>query len=191
MYYLELPNFPTIVLTDRYQRPEPAGITPCNHWPIKIEFFKKEIIDFFLDHSLELKDGGIFKKSAGATGAVHTDTVWDNSQSAWVLWHCAVNINLDNTNSLMYWISTTATEVYPPVKTVKLAGIHYGTRNNNKFQDHADYNILDSFCITTPTLVRTDVAHSVRNLDNKDRWCVSLRFKGNPTIEECAKKLCV
>ena len=189
MYYLELFNFPTNVLTDQYRRPDSSGIT-INYWNVNIEFFKQEIIEFFLDHNLELKDGEIFKKSPGITGAVHTDVVWDNTRSAWIPWHCAININLDNTNSLMYWISTTAPEVFPPVETDKLRGTHYGTRHNNKFQNCAEYTVLDSFCITSPTLVRTDVAHSVKNLDNKDRWCVSLRFKGNPTFEECKEKLC-
>lgn len=188
MYYLELPNFPTDVLTDQYQRPDATGII-INYWNVKIEFFKQEIVEFFLNHNLELKDGEIFKKSPKVTGAVHTDVVWDSLQAAWVPWHCAVNINLDSTDSLMYWISTTDTEVYPAVETDKLRGIHYGTRNNNKFQDRDNYSVLDSFCITLPTLVRTDVAHSVRNLDNKDRWCLSLRFKGNPTFEDCAKRI--
>ena len=190
MYYLELPNFPTEVLTEQYQRPGSPGINVKN-WNVKIDFFKQEIIDFFVRHSLELKDGEIFKKNPGVVGAAHTDVVWDTVQSAWIPWHCAININLDNTNSLMYWISTTAPEVFPTtVETDKLRGIHYGTRHNNKFQNCAEYTVLDSFCITTPTLVRTDVVHTVKNLDNKDRWCVSLRFKGNPTFEECKEKLC-
>jgi hypothetical protein len=188
MYYQELNNFPKNVLTDQYQRPNLADhkITYRN---VRLEFFKREIIDLFLSCNLELKDGEIFKKNPGMTGAVHTDVMWDTLQSAWVPWHCAININLDHTNSLMYWILTTDTKVYPTMESNKLRGIHYGTRNNNKFQDDDKYSILDSFCIIGPTLVRTDVPHSVKNLDNKERWCLSLRFKGNPTFEECADKL--
>jgi len=188
MYYLELPNFPTDVLTEQYQRPGSYDIK-VNYWNVKIEFFKKQIIDFFVSHDLELKDGEIFKKSPGIIGIVHTDVVWDSFQSAWTRWHCAVNINLDNTNSLMYWFSTTDTEVYPMPGATGLRGIHYGTKNNNNFHDRDEYTVLDSFCINGPTLVRTSVPHLVKNLDNKDRWCLSLRFKGNPTFEECAKKL--
>jgi len=188
MYYQELINFPTNILTERYQRPYSTGIK-TKYWNVKLDFFRQEVIDFLLNCNLELKDGEIFKKTPGVLGAAHTDIVWDPVQSAWTPWHCAININLENTNSLMYWISTTDTEIYPLAETNKLTGIHYGTRHNNKFQDNDKYSVLDSFCINGPTLVRTDVPHSVKNLDNKDRWCLSLRLKGNPTFDECVDKL--
>jgi hypothetical protein len=89
----------------------------------------------------------------------------------------------------MYWFSTTLPQVLPTFEKAKLNGIHYGTRNNNKFHNTNDFTVLDKFMITKPTLVRTSVIHSVENTDEKARWCLSLRFKGNPTFEECAVKL--
>lgn len=187
MYYIELDKFPREVVTDEYRFPDSTGIS-IRYWNIKLSFFKKETIDLFSKHGLDLKDGEIFKKSPGKSGAVHTDVIWNPSRNSWDPWYCALNINLHNTTSLMYWISTTAKPIFPDKARMKLDGIHYGARHNANFSGK-EYTVLDKFQISKPTLVKTDVAHSVRNLDTKDRWCISLRFKGNPTFEECAKKL--
>ena len=193
MYYLELPNFPTDVLTEQYQYPESTNINIKN-WNVKIDCFKQEIIDFFASRDLELKDAEIFKKNPGVVGAAHIDIVWDTVQSTWTPWHCALNINIDNTNSLMYWFSTSAMPVFPDEDNPlfvreKLNGIHYVSRRNNKWKDDNRFSVVESLNLNKPTLVKTNLPHSASNLDNKTRWCLSLRFQGNPTFEECAEKL--
>jgi len=196
MYYLELPNFPTDLLTEQYRCPE--STLDVKNWNVKIDFFKQEIIDFFVKHNLELKDGEIFKKNPRVEGAAHTDVVWDTVQSTWTPWHCALNINLDNTDSLMYWFSTSSIPVPPEqypqfqdptLNPGKLNGIHYASRHNNKWKDDKRFSVIESLNLNKPTLVKTNLPHAVRNLDNKTRWCLSLRFRNNPTFEECAEKL--
>lgn len=185
MYYLELTKIQGPIVTDDYIRPSSDSLYP-KYWHVESKFINQELIDSFLKFNLELVDVEIFKKTPGAIGAVHTDVIYNNTTNTWDPWNCAININLDNTESIMYWFSTTLPQVLPTFEKAKLNGIHYGTRNNNKF---TDFTILDRFMITKPTLVRTSVIHTVENTDNKDRWCISLRFKGNPTFEECATKL--
>jgi len=181
--YTEFPNFPKDVLVENYKRPESSA--PVTYWNVDVESFKRETIDFFLQYGLEIKNGEMFRKMPNKTGAIHSDVLWDYKQEIWVPWHCAINLNLDKTSSLMYWFSITAPEVYPAEPTDKLNGIHYGKRNNNKF-DTDEYKVLDAFYIHNPTLVRTHIPHSVKNIDiDKNRWCLSIRFKGNPTYEEC------
>ena len=187
MYYLEL-NLQAKILIDDYPRPSYDSPHP-KYWHVAPKFIHPEITELFSKLDLELHDVEIFKKTPGAVGAVHHDVVYNSEATAWDSWNCAVNINLDNTQSKMYWFSTTLPQVLPTFEKAKLNGIHYGTRNNNKFQDTNDFTILDSCMISKPTLVRTSVIHTVENTDGKDRWCLSLRFKGNPTFEECAVKL--
>lgn len=191
MYYLELSKFPSAVLTDDYVRPVTDSGLP-KYWHVKPEFLKPEIVDIFSGLNLELHDMEIFRKPPGSIGAVHTDVIYNNTTNTWEPWNCAVNINIDCTESVMYWFSTHLPEVLPKVITARLNGIHYGSEmNNNKFHGTRDFTILDSLKITKPTLVRTNAIHSVENIDNKDRWCISIRFKGNPTFEECASKLAI
>jgi hypothetical protein len=187
MYYLELSRLQKNILTDDYSRPS-TDVSYPKYWHVESKFINASIIDLFLTLNLELHDVEIFRKPAGTIGAVHNDVIY-NIENTWEPWNCAININLDNTKSIMYWFSTMLPQVLPTDKTAKLNGIHYGTKNNNKLYDNDDFTILDRFMITKPTLVRTSVIHTVENTDNKDRWCISLRFKGNPTFEECATKL--
>jgi hypothetical protein len=187
MYYLEL-DLQEKILTDDYVRPAIDSLYP-KYWHVPSKFIHSEITELFSKLDLELHDVEIFHKSPGLTGAVHHDVIHNSSTNTWDSWNCAVNINLDNTESLMYWFSTTLPQVLPTFEKAKLNGIHYGTRNNNKFHNTNDFTVLDKFMITKPTLVRTSVIHSVENTDEKARWCLSLRFKGNPTFEECAVKL--
>jgi hypothetical protein len=182
-YYTELPNFPKDVLNDQYKRP--VSTAPVTYWNVGIESFRQEAIDFFLKYGLEIQDGEMFRKMPDKTGAIHSDIIWNYEKEMWVPWYCAINLNLDDTASLMYWMSSTATEVYPEDVSNRLQGIHYGNRNNNKFNTD-EYKVLDVFYIHKPTLVRTHIPHTVKNIDiDKDRWCLSIRFKGNPTYEEC------
>ena len=188
MYYLELPKFRSEIVTDNYMRP----ITDINYpkyWHVKSEFIHLELINLLNRLNLDLYDVEIFKKPPGSIGAVHHDVIYNNLTNTWDAWNCAININLDNTESMMHWFDTSLPQVLPTIEKAKLNGIHYGTRNNNKFCNTNDFTILASVMIVKPTLVRTNIIHSVENLDNKDRWCISLRFKGNPTFEECVTKL--
>jgi len=187
MYYLEL-NFQERILTDDYVRPVLDSLHP-KYWHVGPKFIHTEITDLFSKLNLELHDVEIFKKTPGAVGAIHHDVVYNNETTTWDAWNCAININLDNTQSKMYWFSSSLPQVLPTVKEAKLNGIHYGKMHNNKFHNTNDFTILDSCMINKPTLVRTNVIHTVENSDEKDRWCISLRFKGNPTFEECAERL--
>lgn len=193
MYYQPLTNFPRDVLVEQYQRPATTENFGKN-WNVKLEWFTQEINDLFATCNLKLKDAEIFRKPPSTIGAVHSDIIWDQNVNFWAPWNCALNINLDNTDSEMYWYAVSDTPVFPnedhPMFVrEKLNGIHYGARHSNKFKNNSNYSLLASLRLTEPTLLKTNVPHSVENLDNKDRWCLSLRFINNPTYEECVDKL--
>lgn len=187
MYYLEL-NLQAKILTDDYVRPVIDSPHP-KYYHVESKFIHPELTELFSKLDLVLHDVEIFEKRPGSIGAIHHDVTYNSETDTWEAWNCAVNINIDNTESIMYWFTTSLPQVLPTVIKAKLNGIHYGTMNNNKFHGNNDFTILDTLMISKPTLVRTDVIHSVENTDDKDRWCVSLRFKGNPTFDECADKL--
>jgi hypothetical protein len=136
----------------------------------------------------------MFRKPPKSIGALHSDIIWDSNINFWTQWHCALNINLDNTDSIMYWYSATETPVFPldetpPSPIDKLYGIHYGSKHNRDFKNNSSFSLIETFRIVKPTLVKTSVPHSVENTDTKDRWCLSLRFKNNPSYYECLDKL--
>lgn len=193
MYYQPLTKFPQSVLVEQYQRPVSNENVP-KFWNVKLEFFTKEVNDLFTNCGLTLKDGEIFKKIPLAIGAIHSDIVWDYNTNFWTPWNCALNINLDNTDSLMYWYSASATPIFP-IETIpsfnreKLNGIHYGNRHNKDFKNSDKFSLLGTLRLSSPTLLKTSVPHSVENTDNKNRWCISLRFEGNPSFYECMDKL--
>lgn len=108
----------------------------------------------------------------------------------WVKWECSVNINLFKTPSFMNWYDIKDTAIYPEQPTLRLNGIHYGIRQNSTTENLQNFQLLNRQYITNPTLVRTGIPHNVENLHTQDRWCISLRFKGNPSFEECLEKLC-
>jgi hypothetical protein len=187
MYYLEL-DFNKKILTDDYVHPFTGNLS-AKYWHVESKFIHSETQDLFFKFGFELYDVEMFWKRPGVVGVAHHDVVYNNETETWDTWDCAININLTNAESIMYWLSSTLHQISPPNKKAKLNGIHYGKMQNTEFRNAANFTILDRLMLTKPTLVRTSVIHAVENTDNKDRWCVSLRFKGNPTFEECANRL--
>lgn len=193
MYYIEFPNITKNIMKEEYVRP--INSARIQSWNIPISNFKEEIVNKFMDVGLEIKDGELFKKSTKISGVIHSDIIYDQQTESWIPNYCGLNINLDDTESIMYWFSTTDVPVYPPEdrvhKNKSLNGIHYGHRDkfHVRFMSDPKYTVLDKAKIMRPTLVRADIPHCVKNLDNKDRWCLSVRFLGNPSFEECAAKL--
>jgi len=189
MFYQELSKFPEEVLVKDYVFPDTTGIAQ-GYWHIDFKFFNEEIIKLLSKCSLELSGGEIFKKSPGKSGGMHKDVIWDSATNSWAAWGCAINIDVFKTKSPMYWISTKAKPIFPSNNDKHgLTGIHYRVKDNNNFTNNKEFTVLERLILSKPTLVKTNEVHSVRNLDVKDRWCISMRFKGNPSFEECAERL--
>mgnify|MGYP000862204531 CR=1 FL=1 len=166
MYYLEL-DFNKKILTDDYVHPFTGNLS-AKYWHVESKFIHSETQDLFFKFGFELYDVEMFWKRPGVVGVAHHDVVYNNETETWDTWDCAININLDNTQSKMYWFSSSLPQVLPTVKEAKLNGIHYGKMHNNKFHNTNDFTILDSCMINKPTLVRTNVIHTVENSDEKD-----------------------
>lgn len=189
MFYQELGKLPDEVLTKDYIFPDTTGIGQ-GYWHINAEFFNEEITSLLSKCSLEISGGELFKKSPGKFGGLHKDVIWDTSTSSWASWGCAINIDIFKTKSTMYWVSTTAKPIYPSKDDKHgLTGVHYRVKDEYNLINNKECTVLGQLVISKPTLVKTNVIHSVRNLDVKDRWCISMRFKGNPSFEECAERL--
>ena len=171
---LDLPNQP---LVENFERPTNIAVSKGSptYISISLDFIKTEIIDIFKEINLEVLGAILFKKRRETTGLIHRDLVLEDNK--WKTCSYGVNWNLDNTHSIMEWYDTDEKEVWPAIPFYKkdfvLSGINYGHMgsNPNKFK------LLSSLNLTTPTLVRTDIPHRVKNLDVIDRWCISLRFK--------------
>jgi hypothetical protein len=182
LYYTELFKFPHSVLTEEYQRPSSDPRVGCL-WPVSLDFIKKEIIDLLTHNNLNLEKVIIFKKppTTREMGMIHADYYWDKDKNNWLECNCAVNINLDRTDSVMYWYSS-----LNPVTNPDEIGTDYPTRKTKNF---TNCTLVETLSIMNPTIVRIGVPHTVKNLATTTRWCVSLRFAGNPTFEECVDKL--
>ena len=126
------------------------------------------------------------KKPSDKPSTLHSDLYWNGSE--WEKWHCAINWNLNRTRSVMEWYETDEPEVYYHNKPEHtdgyiLSGIHYGAKDTNTVNPETT-RLLYEYELLSTTLVRTDIPHRIRNLDNKDRWCLSLRLDKNYTWEE-------
>jgi hypothetical protein len=193
MYYVELNNFTSDVL-DFYPA-EKLDSIKTNYFSIPLEFLKKQVIENLLQCGLEIEYAFIFKKMPRIAGAIHYDLLWDVSIKSYIPWESAININLTtrNSDSKMCWFRPNIPEAPPRlpnnIDVPIIVGMHYGTRNNNNYKYTSDFTFLDSIYITKPTLVKTSTPHLIENYGDEERVCLSLRFKGNPTIEECSKKL--
>jgi len=152
------------------------------------KFISNELNTQLQDVGLEISGIVLFKKLPGYSNPLHTDVVLDGNK--WIVWHAAINWDLTDAESIMEWYSSDEKEIWPKVvesdQPYLLSGIHYGFLGN---KDTSSMHLLESTKITVPTLVRTDVPHQIKNLDNKDRWCLSIRFTINYTWVEIVKIL--
>jgi hypothetical protein len=135
----------------------------------------------------------LFFKQPGGKSPVHVDLVFDNG--IWVKWHCAINWNLTGAENIMSWWETKETPINAiryPIQSGEnyiLRGEHYGQYNNRNL-DLSKSRQLALSNIIRPTLLKTDIPHTVENTDKeKTRICISVRFKGNPSYEDVLEKL--
>jgi hypothetical protein len=174
---LDLPNQP---LVENFERPTNIAVSKGSptYISISLDFIKIEIIDIFKEINLEVLGVILFRKHPSSTGPVHRDLIFENNK--WKSCNYGVNWNLDDTHSIMEWYSTDEKEIWPFTpwnkKDFILSGINYGYMGNTDIP-FEKFKLLSSLNLTSPTLVRTDIPHRVKNLDVKDRWCISLRFK--------------
>jgi hypothetical protein len=149
------------------------------------EFISDELIAQLAELNLEISGAVLFQKLPGYSNPLHTDVVIVND--SWSIWHCAVNWDLTNAKSIMEWYSTSEKEIWPSIVDTgllyHLSGIHYGYLGNKNTSTET-MKLIESTRITKPTLVRTDVPHQIKNLDDKNRWSLSVRFTVNYKWEE-------
>jgi hypothetical protein len=124
---------------------------------------------------------------------IHSDIFLNSDNVTWENYICGINWELtENKNEFLWWDTTELEKFYPVMeekseKSIKketvLSGIHYGKREYTGIPPGA--SLLDSTQINLPTLVRTDIAHTVRydrqttdsNIYNFDtRVSLSVRF---------------
>jgi hypothetical protein len=147
-------------------------------------FIVGEIVQSVQSVGLDIDSAVIFKKRPGQASPLHVDILEENSK--FIRWHCAINWNLNFSKSYMAWYDTAEEECLPKdfserkiYSQYPLTGIHYGYYGNVEM-DLTKTKLLEKTEIYRPTLVRTDIPHQIVNQDIKDRWCLSVRFKGNP-----------
>jgi hypothetical protein len=187
-YFVEL-NLPDQPLVENFERPTNIAIKGApTYISVSLDFVKKEIIDIFKEIQLDLAGAILFRKRPGSSSLIHRDLVLENSQ--WKFCNYGVNWNLANTDSVMEWYSTEEKERWPMIPIIKkgfiLSGVNYGSIGTTDI-DIKKFTITESLILKTPTLVRTDIPHRVKNLDTIDRWCLSLRFKQDLSWSEAKK----
>ena len=193
-YFVEL-DLPDQPLVENFERPANVAVIGApTYISISLDFVKKEIIDIFKGIKLEVSGAILFRKRPFATSPIHRDLVLEDNE--WKMCNYGVNWNLDNTHSIMEWYATNEKEIWPSIPFYKkdfiLSGINYGHMGNTNIPLDK-VKLLSSLELTSPTLVRTDIPHRVKNLDVIDRWCVSLRFKQDLSwseAEQIFSKLC-
>ncbi len=190
MYSVELPKFPV----DCFSKIPNILKEKITHQYIFVstDRIKEDIKAIFNDCGLEIKYILVFMKPKNSTGGIHSDVYYDASTDTKIHWETALNINLtkNNTDAVMYWFKSNVQGVSPyKNKPPVFSGIHYGYYGNHDFRNNNDFEELHAKTIVYPTLVKTSIPHLVENNSTEPRMTLSFRFEGNPTIEECAKKL--
>jgi len=152
---------------------------------VNAEHISEELKDQLTDLGVEISGSVIFQKLPGYTNPLHTDVVIKDNR--WEICHCAINWDLTGNESIMEWYNTSEKEIWPAVEETslpyRLSGIHYGHLGNRDTSKET-MSLIDSTRIVNPTLVRTDIPHQIKNLDNRDRWSLSIRFVKNYSWEE-------
>jgi hypothetical protein len=194
-YYAEFVTLVSNPLDNNFQLPELTN-TQSAHLPVSLKYINPSLRLQFQRVGLSIGGAVLFYKSKKTIGALHSDIVWDDVTDSWQPWHAAINWDLYNTRSSMYWYRTNQPGIITTpgmsrtcAGSYLLSGVHYGSVNNIDFKDDPKYTKLDEIDIRVPTLLRTDVPHSVENLDDQPRWCLSIRFSGNPTFDDCLARL--
>lgn len=190
MYSIELPKFPS----DCFSKVPNILKEKITHQYIfiKPDSIKEDIKTIFSECDLVIKYILVFMKPKNTIGGIHSDVYFDTSTNTKIHWETALNINLteNNTDSVMYWFKSNVPGVSPYTSNPPIfSGIHYGYYGNGNFRNTKDFDLLHKMTIVHPTLVKTNVPHLVENTGLEPRMALSFRFEGNPTIEECAKKL--
>jgi hypothetical protein len=180
-FYLEL-DLCNTPLKDSYVFPDHLckSISGPSYDYVPIEYISDDLKQEFDNLNLTIAGAVIFRKLPKTKNPLHTDIVLENNE--WKIWHGAVNWNLSNSDSTMKWYSTTLKEVWPKITETDepyfLSGIHYGFLQN-RFTNVKGVELIETFKLAKPTLVRTDIPHQIENLENTDRWSLSIRFTDN------------
>jgi len=112
-------------------------------------------------------------------GVIHSDVTFVDGQ--WKPIYYGINYELTNPDSKLSWWETTDEPIMPAIPTVitlgdTLRGVHYAKRNN--MDPINNYKCLDSAVIKGPTLVNTNIPHSVDYYGQEEiRWGLSIRLK--------------
>lgn len=153
-----------------------------------LEFLKYEIINTLELCNIKIATAILFRKKPGNKNPLHIDAVM--TSNGLQKWGCAINWNLTKSNSEMSWYETSEKEIIIRKKYNNnldhfgnFLGIHFG-HANNKIIDHCKTKLIETKHIDKPTLVRIDIPHQIKNTDQKDRWCLSLRTENNYTWSE-------
>jgi hypothetical protein len=190
-------NFAELALTDlplvdTFVYPEGLGSyqgSPSFSY-VSCDYISDVLKDQLARVNLKIFAAVLFKKSPGIKNALHKDLALINKK--WNVWHCAVNWNLFNSESRMSWYSISQKEIWPKVIDTSepyfLSGIHYGFPGN-RITNVKSVTLIESTSLLKPALVRTDVPHQIENLDNTDRWSLSIRFTENYKWEQLLKIL--
>ena len=123
----------------------------------------------------KLMNISIFKRknSKMSLDLLHTDAIDDD------IVHSSVVIPVTGyENTFMYWMDG-------PHRVVRLHTETGGTYNRVEWISVP--RTFSKFEITKPTLCRVDVPHSATSRDNMYRTVVTMRFEGNPTVDEIIK----
>lgn len=113
-------------------------------------------------------------------GIIHSDV--GLSDGKWKSIYFGINYEITDTVSELTWWETSEIPIMPvspEVVTIddNLRGVHYGKRNNLD-PINSNYKRLDTALILGPTLVNTNLPHSVDYFGNpKQRWGLSIRLK--------------
>ena len=162
-----------------------------NYLPIEPKALSDDVQEAFNSRGLEIGGVILFRRKTNSYCPAHSDVLWRDG--SWMRWNCAVNWNLLQTPSVMQWYQVDLPEVLPnaglndqPIE-YSLSGIHFGARGN---RDHdQNFHLVAETDLMLPTLVRTDIPHTIKNHDQRDRWCLSVRFKENLTFSQVSEML--
>lgn len=150
------------------------------------QLLKPELLKTFEDLGVQpyfLTSFGVENKNTGDehTRLIHSDIRLDRSTKSWIPIPLGINWELTPGTTVFRWWKVDSPEVLPtevdvPRTIELLAGAHYHERFRTGIHD--DAHLLEEVQLTQPTMVRTDVAHSVVfNSNARTRHGISLRFR--------------
>jgi hypothetical protein len=184
LYHKEILSLPTTPFREDFVFPNIGIDKDSSYIEVPCHNLNQQVMTFFEQRGLEPVSVIVFRKKQNTGSVLHTDVFYENN--TWVPWHCGLNWNLYNAKYVMEWYNTKDTTIVYPQKTetnTNICGINYGHMGN---KDTSNYELLHSDSSSSIALVRIGIPHVVKNLDEIDRWGVSIRFKGNPTFEDCS-----